>query len=147
MKMKRVPLLLLSLIVLSCGSDDDASVDLNLLYGQWYDVGLCNDLNTLILNSNKDYVSRYSGYLDCDAPEPDIYQVEGTFQVNGNFIKYNQESIDLIIDGTDLSTVEFPNPNVKNEIIELTETSLVVQAYVKRESGVKEILGTRTYER
>ena len=139
--------LILIVICFGCSSDDDGqSLDTNLLYGQWYRVGLCQDQNSLLLNANGSYLSRSSGATDCDDPAPDTYEFTGTFSLQGTRISYDQQSATLVIDGTDLTTLEFPNPNLVREITQLTETSLIIRTYIDNGNNVIEELGLASYE-
>ncbi|SDS03774.1 hypothetical protein SAMN04515667_1266 [Formosa sp. Hel1_31_208] len=145
--MKNILFLLLTICCLNCSSDDDATtLDTNLLYGQWYRVGLCQEQNSLLLNPNKTYVILSSGAVNCDDPEPDTYQFTGAFTIQGDVISYNQLTADLIIDGTDLTTLEFPNPDIVNEVNELSETTLIIRTYIDRGNNVTEELGLATFE-
>ncbi|WP_460218205.1 hypothetical protein [Psychroserpens sp. MEBiC05023] len=139
--------LIIVVLSLNCSSDDSTSnLNTNLLYGQWYRVGLCQEQNSLLLNANKTYVSRGSGAIDCDDPTKDTYEFTGTFSLPGSRIKYNQQSAELIIDGTDLTTLEFPNPEIVNEITELTENTLTIRTFIDRGNNVIEELGVVSYE-
>nr|WP_321236315.1 hypothetical protein [uncultured Psychroserpens sp.] len=139
--------LIFTITSFGCSSSDDSTrLNTNLLYGQWYRVGLCQEQNSLLLNANKTYVSRGSGAIDCDDTAADTYEFTGTFTLPGNGIKYNQQSAELIIDGTDLSTLEFPNPDIVNEIVELTDTSLIIRSYINLENNVIQELGLETFE-
>lgn len=141
--------LILLFALISCSSNDDSdetSIDTSLLYGQWYRVGLCQEQNSLLLNSNKSYVSYHSGAADCDAPEPDTYKNTGTFEVSNSFISYSHLTSELIIDGTDLTVQDFLHPDIKNEITNLTDTALEIKTIFDRGNNVIEILGTANYE-
>ncbi len=146
--MKKTLLLVVLIAFFSCSSSDnnDTSIDVGLLYGQWYKVGLCQEQNSLLLNSNKSYVSFHSGAVNCDDPEPDTYKYTGTFEVRNSLMSYSQSTIELIIDGTNLTEHEFPNPDIKREITILTETALEIKTTIDRGNNVIEILGTATYE-
>ena len=70
----------------------------------------------------------------------------GTFTINGDFIVYSQTSIDLVIDGTDITVVDFPDPGVKYEITNLTETALSIRVFRDNGNNITEELGTSNYE-
>ncbi len=145
--MKKTLILVVLILFFSCSSSDgNTSIDTGLLYGQWYNVGLCQEQNSLLLNSNKSYVSFYSGVFDCNSPEPDTYKNTGTFEVSNSFISYFQLTSELIIDGTDLTVQDFPNPDIKHEITNLTETTLEIKTTLDRGNNVTEILGTTNFE-
>lgn len=148
--MKRLFLLMLTIVFIGCSSKDDGkdeTLDSGLLQGQWYKLGLCESQNSLLLNSNSNYVSYFSGGQDCEDPAPDTYKYVGTYQVNGKFINFNLTSSELVIDGTDLIVQDFELPGYKNEIIELTPSSLVIKTTRVRDNGSTEILETANYIR
>jgi hypothetical protein len=147
--MKKVFFIVIAILCFGCNSDDDSNntnLDLNLLYGTWYHIDLCPELNRLILNANSTYSTRYSGSQDCEDPEPDVYEFSGTFQASGNFIIYNQANSELIIDGTDNSVLDFPNANIKHEVTVLSQTTLTIKTFIDEGNNVISILGTSTYE-
>ncbi|WP_040278835.1 hypothetical protein [Psychroserpens damuponensis] len=147
--MRKALLIVVALLCFTCSSDDDSSntnLNLNLLYGTWYHVDLCQEYNRLILDANQNYSTRYSGSQDCDDPEPDIYEFSGTFGVSGNFIIYTETNAELIVDGTNLSVLDFINPDIKHEILELTTTTLVINSYLEEGNNIVRDLGTATYE-
>lgn len=145
--MKKGIVLLLILFVFNCSDDDSSTnLDLNLLHGQWYRVDLCREQNSLLLNSDGTYVSFSSGAIDCDDPEPDTYKFTGTYAVNGNFYTNNELTRELIIDGTILTVFDFENPNLKREIIELSETLLVIKSYIDNGNNSIQLLGETSYE-
>lgn len=145
--MKRLMICLLAVFVLNCSSDDDTTnLDLNLLYGQWYRVGLCAEQNSLLLNSNNTFISYSSGAIDCNDPEPDTYKYTGNYEISGNFYYPNEQTRELIIDGTNLTVFEFEDPNIKREIIELSETSLVIKVYLDNGNNTIDVYGEYTYE-
>jgi len=147
-QIKKTLLIAVLIAFASCSSSDDIdnSIDTSLLYGQWYRVGLCQEQNSLLLNSNKSYVSFHSGAVNCEDPEPDTYKYTGTFEVSNGLISYSQSTIELIIDGTNLTVHEFPNPDIKREITILTETALEIKTTIDRGNNVIEILSTANYE-
>lgn len=147
--MKKIFGLLCLILVFSCSSDEDGglSIDTSLLFGQWYEVGLCQEQNRLALNPNFAYESFSSGAVDCDDPVPDTYRFAGTYAIDGNRISYNQTEADLVIDGTALTVLDFPDPDIVREVTELTETSLVIRVYIDRGNNVIEELGESNYER
>lgn len=146
--MKKALFLLVLIIGFGCSSDDDnnSSFDRNLLLGTWYDTGLCRVQNSIIYNNSGSYVRLFSGAVNCNDPEPDTYQTEGSYQVNGDFIKYNLTSTKLINDGTNLSVTDIENINVTHEIMELSKTRLVIKSYIERDNNHIETLATTTYE-
>ena len=138
--MKKVIGLLLVVFIFSCSDDDSStSLDLNLLYGQWYEVGLCQE-------QNGTYESFSSGAIDCNNPEPDTYKFTGTYTINGDFYNSNVLTSEIVIDGTNLSVFDFENPNLKREILELSETSLVIKSYIDNGDNHNQLLGEVTYE-
>ncbi|WP_425222714.1 hypothetical protein [Psychroserpens sp.] len=148
--MKKIVFLFLAIALVSCSGDDDSSnssFDLDLLYGTWFNVNLCPEYNRLIFNNNDTYSSRFSGSQDCNDPEPDVYEFTGGFDVNGDFIVYDQVTADLIVDGTVSSILDLPNPEIRYEIIQLSETTLVIETNIDRGNDVIEILRTTTYQR
>ena len=59
--MKKTNLLIgifIALIFFSCSSDDNnkSSIDVSLLYGQWFRVNLCDSQNNLVFNSDGTYI-------------------------------------------------------------------------------------------
>ncbi|MUU79638.1 hypothetical protein [Winogradskyella endarachnes] len=145
--MKRLITCLLAMFVLSCSSDDDTTnLDLNLLYGQWYRVGLCAEQNSLLLNSNGTFTSYASGAIDCNDPEPDTHKYTGTYEISGDFYYPNEQTRELIIDGTNITVFDFEDPNIKREIIELTETTLVIKVYLDNGNNTIDLYGEYTYE-
>lgn len=139
---------MLTIFFVGCSSDDEGStnLDLSLLYGQWYRVGLCQGQNSLLLNANGTYESFSSGAVDCDDPEPDTYKFTGTYTITGNFYNTNQLTSDLVIDGTNLSALDLPNPDIRREIIELSETTLIIKAYIDNGNNNINVLGEYSYE-
>ncbi|WP_179319348.1 hypothetical protein [Winogradskyella helgolandensis] len=146
--MKKTTILLVLVFVFNCSSDDDSStsLDLNLLYGQWYRVGLCQEQNSLFLDADGTYESFRSGAVDCDDSEPDTYKFTGTYTINGNFYRPNELTRELIIDGTNLTVFDFEDPNLKREIIELNESSLVIKTYIDNGNNSIDLLGEYSYE-
>lgn len=145
--MKKFLCAILFISLCNCASDDaDTSFDLNELYGQWYEVGLCQSQNSLLLNSDASYVLFSSGATDCDDPAPDTYRFSGSYSISGNLIVYNQQTANLVIDGTDLTNLEFPNPEIQREIMTLNTNNLVIEVYIQN-GNIREIIRTINYER
>lgn len=145
---KKGIVVLLALVLFNCSSDDDnaTNLDLNLLHGQWYRVGLCPEQNSLLLNANGTYESFSSAAVDCEDPEPDTFKFTGTYSISGDFYKPNNLTRELIIDGTNLTDFELPNPNLKREIMELTETTLIIKVYSDNGNNIINLLGEYSYE-
>ena len=92
------------LTLISCSSNEDKapSIDVSLLYGQWFRDNLCESQNNLVFNSDGTYIHTYSGNT-CDNNENDTYKEIGTFTTNGNNITFNQISTEIIEVGEDIS--------------------------------------------
>lgn len=146
--MKKFFCVLCVILLSACSSDDDEpTVDTSLLFGEWFEVGLCPSQNNITLSSNFMFESFSSGAIDCNDPATDTYRFAGTYMLQGNFIVFDQTEADLVIDGTDLTTLDFPNPNMKHEVTELTETSLVIRVFIDLGNNITEELGDAIYER
>ena len=145
--MKKGIVLLLIIFLFNCSDDDSSTnLDLNLLHGQWYRVDLCREQNSLLLNANGTYESFSSGAIDCDDPEPNTYKFTGTYAINGNFYSSNELTSELIIQGTELSIFDIENPAIKREIIELSESSLVIDVYLPNGDGTVQSLALLIFE-
>ncbi|MBO6606156.1 hypothetical protein [Psychroserpens sp.] len=147
--MKNIYYLLCLVFLFSCSSDDDngPTLDTNLLFGEWFEVGLCPSQNRLELEPSFTYETYSSGGIDCDDPAPDTYRFNGTFSIQGNLITFVQTDANLVIDGTDLTVLDFPNPDIRHEVTELTEDSLVIRVYIDLGNNITEELGNAIYER
>ncbi len=145
---KKIFVLLTFLVLFSCSSDDDGpGIDLDLLYGQWFRVGLCQSQNSLLLNSDGTYVQISSGASDCNDTGPDTTRTEGTYRVQNRIYTTTVTSSEVINEGTNLSIQDFEIFEPVTEIIELTETRLRMQVSIIGENNVVEILSQPTYER
>ena len=105
-KMKiKLTFIIIFFALFSCSSNDDSktSIDVSLLYGQWFHVGLCAGQNNLVLNNNGTYLHTYSGNT-CDTNDNDTYQFTGTFTINDNTITFNQTTEEVIEDGDLITT-------------------------------------------
>ena len=107
---------------------------------------MCQEQNSLLLNSDGTYESFSSGAIDCNNPEPDTYKFTGTYTINGNFYNSNVLTSEIVIDGTNLSVFDFEDPNLKREILGLSETSLVIKSYIDNGDNHIQLLGEVTYE-
>ena len=108
--MKKPFFAILLLVLISCSSSDEnnePSFDINLLYGQWFRVGLCDEQNSLLLNQDFTFTKNKSGNIDCNVNEVDTYQYTGNFSVTNDDISFNQLTEEVIIEGTSISVNEF----------------------------------------
>lgn len=124
---------LMFLTVLSCSSDDKntPSVDVSLLYGQWFHINLCPNQNNLVLNNNGTYVHTYSGNF-CDNNDNDTYQFTGTYIILGNNITFNQISEEIIENGDAINTpVSVFSTLIHQKIIVLEENELIIERKFK----------------
>lgn len=120
---------LIFLIFISCSSNDDSkpSVDVSLLYGQWFHVGLCTGQNNLVLNSNGTYVHTYSGNT-CDTNNNDTYQFTGYYVITGNNITFNQATEEIIEEGNVISTpISDFTRLIHQKIMVLNENELFIE--------------------
>ena len=145
--MKRIIILFFVFAIFSCSSDDGPSLDLNLLYGQWYNVVLCQAQNSLLLNPNGTFVRFSSGATDCNDPVPDTVRTEGTYQVQNRIYTVTVTNSEVVIAGNNTSISDFIDIDPISEIVELTETSLRLSIYVIRNDGVREVLAQPKYQR
>jgi len=127
MKTKLSPLLLFAVLI-SCTSDDHTpSIDVALLYGQWFDNRVCPAQNNLIFNNDGSYIRTYS-YNPCDANEYDTYQYTGTYTIDGNSIAFNQQTEMIIEEGTENPfTLSDISKLINQKIITLTKTELTIE--------------------
>jgi hypothetical protein len=129
---------ILSIIMTSCVQDDDNSnnnTNLNLLYGQWFELNTCQPQNNLTLNSNGNYTWIQSMNINCDNNEYSTRQFLGSYTVSGNDIDFDEESSETIELG-DVShdTVHFIL--LPSEIISITENNLTLEiTYLGLEQG------------
>lgn len=126
--MKKLALIFASLILLSCSSDDvePPSIDMNLLYGQWFEVGLCAAQNNITFNENGTYVLVRSGNI-CEENNSDTFQYTGSYTVTGNRLNLNQETETIIEEGDLIPTTTSDFPIIVNrKIIEISENSLTI---------------------
>ena len=132
--MKKILLTVNVLILFCCTSSDDSisqTIELDLLYGQWYDSSLCNAQNSLLLNSNDGYIRTSSGNT-CDMNVNDTYRYSGNFIVNANNIVFNQLTEELIEEGNVNSVpVEEDATLLHAKIIELTLETLVIEFKIR----------------
>ena len=127
MKTKLSPLLLFAVLI-SCSSDNHTpSIEVALLYGQWFDNRVCPTQNNLVFNNDGSYIRSYSGN-PCDANENDTYQYTGTFTIDGNSIAFNQQTEMIIEEGTANPLTDFDIVKLINQkIITLTKTELTIE--------------------
>ena len=145
---KKILILLIGCLIYNCSSDgDESSFDLNLLYGQWFEVGLCPSQNNLLLNTDGAFISFSSRAVDCNDPLPDTLRFTGTYQINGDFFIANTLSTEVVIDGTNDSVADFEQIDAITEIIVLTSTTFQLSTYIVRENGVRDIISNQQYER
>jgi hypothetical protein len=125
--MKKYIALLFCLLIFACSSDDDENtLDLDLLRGQWYRTGLCRSQNSLLLNNDNTYVSFSSGGVDCESTETDTYRYSGTYSISNNAIAFNLLEEELIIDGSNLSISEITE-RIYTRIVVLDEEQMVIE--------------------
>ena len=117
------------LTLFSCSSDDNnkPTIDVSLLYGQWFRVNLCNSQNNLVFNSDGTYIHTYSGNT-CDNNDNDTYQETGTFIINGNEITFNEINREVVEFGdvTSVPTTTF-DLLVYEKITILNENELFIE--------------------
>ena len=135
------------LCLFGCSSDNESDFDLNLLYGQWFRVDLCQQENSLLLNENGTFESFSSGSSICGDATRDVYKYTGTFSVEGNFYNQNTLTTELIYDAPNTPVNDFEPINAQTEITELTGTNFRLETYIIRENGVREIIETSLYEK
>ena len=145
--MRKIIIVFFVFAILSCSSDDGPGLDLDLLHGQWYNVGLCQAQNSLLFNSNGTFIRFSSGAIDCTDPVPDTVRTEGTYRVQNRIYTVTVTNSEVVIEGNNTSTPEFIDIDPVSEIVELTETSLRFNIYVIGNDGVREILAQPAYER
>ena len=119
------------LFFISCSSNDDdieqPTINIALLYGQWFHIDLCETQNSLQLNSNNTYTHTYSGNT-CDNNENNTYQFTGTFSVSGNNLILNQQSETVIEEGEgNVISIGEEATLIYQKIITLTETELFIE--------------------
>src|SRR5690606_21397702 len=126
--MKKI--ILIGFLFFACSSNNDdkqPTLDLTLLYGQWFHVDLCETQNSLQLNSNNTYTHTYSGNT-CDNNENNTYQFTGTFSVSGNNLILNQQSETVIEEGEgNVISIGEEATLIYQKIITLTETELFIE--------------------
>ena len=143
--MKKLAFIFISLILASCSSDDvePPSIDMNLLYGQWFEVGLCPAQNNITFNENGTYVWLRS-FNTCEENKSDTYQYTGTYTVTGNRLILNQETETIIEEGVIPSdTFEPVRFLVNRRITEISDNSLTIQ----NEYNLEPILVNRNFEK
>lgn len=126
----------------SCSTNDDnpsQSLDLTLIYGQWFDVDLCNTQNNLVLNQDNAYIRVYSGNT-CINNDNDTYMRTGNYTISGDNINFNQLTEELIEEG-DVITVPVVNDAtlLHSKIIELTDIRLVIEFKIRNNVTGEEI--------
>ncbi|MEO1031782.1 MAG: lipocalin family protein [Bacteroidota bacterium] len=127
--MKRIYIAFVAIgLILSCSSDDnEASIDMDLLSGQWFRTNSCPDQNNMVFNADGTYVYTYSGN-PCGNNDNDTVQTSGTFTLNGISITFNQQTSEIIEEGDIVSIpIEDFNTLIAQRIIVLTETELVIE--------------------
>jgi len=127
MKTKLSPLLLFAVLI-SCTSDEHTpSINIALLYGQWFNNNICPTQNNLVFNNDGSYIRTYSGN-PCDANENDTYQYTGTYTIDGNSIAFNLLTGMVIEEGTANPLTDSELVKLINQkIITLTETELTIE--------------------
>jgi len=122
--------LMVFVLVASCSSSDDdnePSIDVAKLYGQWFHVDLCNTQNSLVFTSNGNYTHTYSGNT-CANNENDTYQFIGTFSVGGDEISFNQQSETIVEEGeANVIGIGEDATLLYQKITTLTETELFIE--------------------
>jgi len=143
--MKKLAFIYTSLILVSCSSDDlePPSIDMTLLYGQWFEVGLCETQNNITFNENGTYLW-VSSFNTCEENNNDTYQYTGTYTVTGNRLILNQETETIIEEGVIPSdTFEPVRFLVNRRITEISDNSLTIQ----NEYNLEPILVNRNFEK
>ena len=129
--MKTKFILMIIILVASCSSNDEdneqPTINLALLYGQWFHIDLCPTQNNLVLNNNGNYTHTYSGNT-CDNNENDTYQSTGTFSISGDEIFFNEQSEAVIEEGEgNGTTIGDFTTLIYQKIILLTDTQLIIE--------------------
>lgn len=151
--MKKVLYLLIVFVVFSCSSNDDSdndepSFDVNLLFGQWYRIDMCNDQNSLLLNQDYTFIKNSSGNVDCSVNERDTYQYTGNFSVSNDNISFNQLTEEVIIEGTSTSVNEFELTTLLyTKVAQLDENNLVIERKFRVIASGEENIYATSYER
>lgn len=141
---KKITVLLFCLLIFACPSDDDENtLDLDLLRGQWYRTGLCRAQNSLLLNDDNTYVSFSSGGVDCESTETDTYRYSGTYSITNTAIDFNRLEEELIIDGTNLTISEI-SERIYTRIVVLDEEQMVIET--KSRTGEGDVIYQAHYE-
>lgn len=140
---------LIFLAFFACSSTDDNgnSLDSQLLYGQWYDTSLCNNQNSLLLNTDNTYVRVRSGNT-CETNENDTYRYTGNYNLNSNNITFSQLTEEIIEEGTINSVpVEEDATLLHTKITELTETTLIIEFKIRNNISGQETYSYWTLEK
>ncbi len=129
--MKKITLLFLIFLAISCSSDDEATtanINVNLLFGKWYEVNRCAVQNNLELNANYTYTHLKSGNITCAINDAPTYQYTGTYSINGNQIVFNQQNAVLMQDA-DVPVVLIPSLDVLlySKITILNDNNLFIE--------------------
>jgi hypothetical protein len=129
--MKKLTLLVAVLFTLvSCKNDDDnntASIDMDLLSGQWFRADLCPSQNNIIFNLDGTYIHTTSGN-PCDNNDNDTIQYSGTFEMDGVNLSFNQQSSVVIEEGDEQSiSIGDLNTMIAQRIVILTDNELVIE--------------------
>jgi len=143
--MNKLAFIFISLFLVSCSSDDvePPSVDMNLLYGQWFEVGYCPAQNNITFNQNRTYEQISSGNI-CEENNLDTFQYTGSYKVIGNRLILNQEAETIIEEG-DLSNDMFEPVRfvVNSRITDISVNSLTIQ----NEYNLESILVDKNFEK
>ncbi|WP_299523488.1 hypothetical protein [Winogradskyella sp.] len=136
--MRFFKIICLTLLIFSCSSDDGPSIDLSLLYGQWFSTNTCPSQNNITFNNNGSYIRIGSGN-SCEENLNDTYQYTGQFNVSGNNISFNQQTETLIEEGEgNLSVDTFPVELISQKVTILTESELTIERVFDYGDGNRE---------
>ena len=135
-------LIFISIIAFNCGSDDDGDNDTTIInkakiIGVWYKVGQCQEQNNYTFNTNLDYELLDSGNITCSNNEFSTFKYTGNYNIINNELFFNQETDEIIIQGTTLTVQDFEaNSSTEHTIETLNDANLTIKTTVTSDMGI-----------
>ncbi|AUC82569.1 hypothetical protein [Lacinutrix sp. Bg11-31] len=138
-------IIFISFVTFNCGSSDDGGngSDVTIsnkakIIGVWYETDKCQEQNIYTFNTDLNYELLDSGNIDCNTNEFTTYKFTGIYNIINSELFFNQETDEIITQGTTLTTQDFEaNSSTKYTIETLNDTNLIIKTTITSDSGIR----------
>jgi len=143
--------LFLSLYSCSDDASQEEDIDVQLLIGEWRNTEACSDSEDgIIFTSNDMFISETAdNTTSCNLPAVCGLRLSGEYRVSGNDLSFNNTMLESVEYTNETICVGATDASIKErfEIVELTESSLVISRFASVGGGEFTFNGSTTYAR